>query len=125
MDKTVFSACYSQKINFGIYNQAGKIGNRYASPVEDKANIFRDVGLGEVEVANNLEDLVENARSEQVRLKALFLAATAPAHRLPAEDAKDHKLSTPPRSTMGSGQSPPERPLVAILSGPISTSKPS
>ena len=68
---------------------AKKIIKKYEVGTEDKREIFRDVGLGESQVAKNVKELCEQDRSMPVKLGANKLAAEC--LRLTQEPAQTHQ----------------------------------
>jgi hypothetical protein len=70
-------AGYSYDKDVSMYSKAANIIKRYEAAAQDKANIFRDVGIGEAQVAQNIKQLAEKSGSEIVRLQANALAAKA------------------------------------------------
>jgi hypothetical protein len=75
IDKAMISAGYAHFSQQHRYEIARKVVKAYARGTEDRANILRDIGLSEVEVAHSLKQMIDSARSEQVKLNALALAA--------------------------------------------------
>jgi hypothetical protein len=57
-----------------LYDLGGKIRKKYESAIQDKREIFRDIGLGESQVALNIKALTESS-SEKIKLGANKLAA--------------------------------------------------
>jgi len=126
IDSAMKSAGYANLSQPQRYRLAKKVVKAYARGTEDKANIFRDAGLSEVEVAQNIKKLAETARSEQVKLNALALAAKC--LRLTDEPERTHHgvrininiMQAPAQPHPG----PPDRPTVSIHQQQVSTSKP-
>jgi hypothetical protein len=123
IDNAMKSAGYSGLPISSRYDKARKLVKAYVSGTEDKANIFRDVGLSEAEVAKSIKDLTENARSEQVKLNALALAAKC--LRLTDEPERTHQGVTINIITHPGGQQQgaPDRPASTQVSI-MPTSKP-
>jgi hypothetical protein len=71
----MIKAGYKYHSDWGLYDRARKTLKRYERLAGDKADIFRDIGLGEVEVANNIKKLALNSKSEFVQTQATGLAA--------------------------------------------------
>ncbi len=57
-----------------LYDLGGKIRKKYETQVQDKREIFRTVGLGESQVAQNIKQLTESS-NERIKLGANKLAA--------------------------------------------------
>ena len=75
IDKSMILAGYTDITKSARYDAAKKIVNKYESQTEDKRQIFRLIGLGESQVASNIKELAQNAKSEMVRLNANALSA--------------------------------------------------
>jgi len=126
IDKAMVSAGYAYLPQTTRYDKARKVVKAYAAGTEDKANIFRDVGLSEVEVAQNIKKLIESSRSDQVKLNALALAAKC--LRLTDEPEHTHQGVRINIYTGGAaaaqGAAPPERMGVTINTQIVHTDKP-
>lgn len=70
IDNSMISAGYGALQQHTRYNVARRIIKKYEARAEDRRNLFREVGAGEVAIARGLLDLAQNARSEQVRRAA-------------------------------------------------------
>jgi hypothetical protein len=71
----MIKAGFKHRSDYGLYFRANSIIKRYERGAADKADIFRDIGLGEVQIAKNIEKLASRSRSEMVKVQANSLAA--------------------------------------------------
>ena len=99
-----------------LYDLGGKIRKKYESRVQDKREIFRTVGLGESQVAQNIKQLTESS-NEKIKLGANKLAADC--LRLTEPPAHSHQgvniiinCGPEPPGPLPPGHVPPARAVI-------------
>jgi hypothetical protein len=70
IDNAMISAGYGSLQQRTRYNIARRIIQKYEARAEDRRNLFRELGAGEVAICQGLLNLARNARSEQVQRAA-------------------------------------------------------
>ncbi|MGP8050726.1 MAG: hypothetical protein ACLPYB_08945 [Desulfobaccales bacterium] len=70
IDESMIQAGYGHYHQRTRYSIASRITQKYEARAQDRRNLFRMAGAGELRICMGLLDLAQNARSEQVRRAA-------------------------------------------------------
>ncbi len=75
IEEAMISAGYIGYHQKSLYRISRKIVEKYESAAPDAKKVFRDIGFGELSVAQGIKRLAQQGRSEVVQLNAYALAA--------------------------------------------------
>jgi len=85
IDRAMLAAGYGSYSQDWRYKLARKIIAKYERGAGGASQVFRDIGFGQLKVAQGIADKAENAESEAVSLSALTLAARCQGMTEPKE----------------------------------------
>ena len=91
-DKAMLAAGYGGFSQGKRYDIARKIIAKYERGAGGASQVFRDIGFGQLKVAQGIADKAENAESEAVSLNALALAARCQGMTEPKETGGNQVL---------------------------------
>ena len=128
IDKAMLAAGFGSYSQDYRYKLARKIVEKYERGAAGASQVFRDIGFGQIKVAQGIADKAENAQSEAVSLNALALAARCQGMTEPNEAGRSTGvqiiINTGPAQAQPPGPGAPPPALVVNADGSTAAAPP-